>query len=219
MTLKTFVLSVLFVAAALRSFAASDDKLTLWYQQPATKPMEEALAVGNGRKGALVFGAPAKERLCLNEDSLWTGDENPDGNYDTMGAYQVLGNLFVNLPGHDSADHYRRNLDLSDALAGVQYECNGVKFQREFFCSHPAGVLVARFTASKGHSYTGSIEAKDGHTAKTGTSGNRITVSGQLDNGLKYEWQLVVLHDGGTLSAPSGTTQASDSRIAIVSRS
>jgi alpha-L-fucosidase 2 len=205
MTRKSFVLSVLFVALALRSFAAPDDKLLLWYQQPATHAMEEALAIGNGRMGALVFGAPAKERLCLNEDSLWTGDENPSGNYDTMGAYQVLGNVFVNLPDHESADHYRRDLDLSDALAHVQYECNGVKFQREFFCSHPAGVLVARFTANKRRSYTGSIEAKDGHAAKTVVSGNRITVSGQLENGLKYEWQILVLHDGGSLAATNDT--------------
>ena len=144
-----FVLFVLFISMALRSFGAADEKLLLWFQQPATQPMNEALAIGNGRMGALVFGAPAKERLCLNESSLWTGDENPDGNYDSMGAYQVLGNVFINLPGHESAYPYRRELDLGQALTHVHYECNGVPFEREFFCSHPAGVLAARFTAAQ----------------------------------------------------------------------
>jgi alpha-L-fucosidase 2 len=198
---RKFVLSVLYVAIALQSFAATDDKLVLWFQQPATQPMNEALAIGNGRIGALVFGGPSKERLCLNEDSLWTGDENPSGNYDTMGAYQVLGNVFINLPGHDSAGHYRRDLDIGQALSHVKYECNGAKFEREFFCSHPAGVIAARLTASQRGRYTGSIEMNDGHNTKTVVSGNRMTVSGQLANGLKYEWQMVAMHEGGTLAA------------------
>jgi alpha-L-fucosidase 2 len=211
MTRNTFVLLVLCVLGlsfAQHSSGAPDDKLLLWFQQPATRPMEEALAIGNGRMGALVFGAPAKERLSLNEISLWTGDENPDGNYDTMGAYQLLGNLFINLPDHASADHYRRDLDLGQALAHVQYECNGVIFEREFFCSHPAGVLVARFTAGQRGHYTGSIEANDGHSGKTVVTGNRMTVSGQLANGLKYEWQILVLHDGGALAAANGPALA-----------
>jgi alpha-L-fucosidase 2 len=204
MTRKTFVLFVLFAAVALRSFGAANDKLLLWFLQPATQPMNEALAIGNGRMGALVFGDPAKERIIINESSLWTGDENPSGNYDTMGAYQVLGNVFINLPGHESAAHYRRDLDLGQALAHVQYECNGANFEREFFCSHPAGVLVARFTARQRGRYTGSIEMNDSHNAKTVVSGNRMTVSGQLANGVKYEWQIVVMHDGGTLAAATG---------------
>lgn len=44
----------------------------LWYDKPATKWVE-ALPVGNGRLGAMIFGQPAKERLQLNESSLWAG--------------------------------------------------------------------------------------------------------------------------------------------------
>ncbi|MFT3870854.1 MAG: glycoside hydrolase N-terminal domain-containing protein [Nibricoccus sp.] len=46
--------------------------LTLWYRQPASA-WTEALPIGNGRLGAMVFGGIAEERLQLNEDSLWTG--------------------------------------------------------------------------------------------------------------------------------------------------
>ena len=46
--------------------------LTLWYQQPASK-WEEALAVGNGRLGAMVFGGVEKERLQLNEITVLVG--------------------------------------------------------------------------------------------------------------------------------------------------
>lgn len=44
----------------------------LWYAQPASKWME-ALPVGNGRLGAMVFGDPQNERIQLNEDSMWPG--------------------------------------------------------------------------------------------------------------------------------------------------
>lgn len=46
--------------------------LILWYSKPAQEWVE-ALPVGNGRLGAMVFGGVASERLTLNEDSLWSG--------------------------------------------------------------------------------------------------------------------------------------------------
>ncbi|MEK7675245.1 MAG: glycoside hydrolase family 95 protein [Verrucomicrobiota bacterium] len=44
----------------------------LWYTQPAAK-WDEALPIGNGRLGAMVFGSLSNERLQFNEDTLWTG--------------------------------------------------------------------------------------------------------------------------------------------------
>ena len=49
----------------------------LWYQQPAGQWVE-ALPVGNGRLGAMVFGGLQEERLQLNEDSLWSGGPQPN---------------------------------------------------------------------------------------------------------------------------------------------
>ncbi len=46
--------------------------LTLWYRQAATN-WNEALPVGNGRLGAMIFGGIAEERIQLNENSLWDG--------------------------------------------------------------------------------------------------------------------------------------------------
>jgi len=207
--------TVVAAEAAVSNLAAGGDNvpparpLILWYQQPAAddKPMNEALPIGNGRLGALVFGSPQRERLSLNEDSLWTGNDNPGGGYQTkgMGSYQVLGNVFVDLPTHANAADYRRELNIGDALAQVSYTANGVKFRREFFCSQPAQVMAARFTADKQAAYTGSIELADPHSAKITADGNRITASGTLENGLKFEWQLLVLHQGGLLSVTTDT--------------
>jgi alpha-L-fucosidase 2 len=58
----------------------------LWYDAPA-KEWEEALPVGNGRLGAMVFGKHGEERIQLNEETLWSG-----GPYSTVveGGAKVL---------------------------------------------------------------------------------------------------------------------------------
>ncbi|MEK6796404.1 MAG: glycoside hydrolase family 95 protein, partial [Spirochaetota bacterium] len=48
------------------------DPLTLWYAAPA-RNWNEALPLGNGRFGAMVFGGIGEERLQLNDDTLWSG--------------------------------------------------------------------------------------------------------------------------------------------------
>ena len=186
---------------------ASAGDLILWYPQPATQPMNEALPIGNGRMGGLIMGAPQQERIIIDEDSLWTGNENPSGNYDTMGAYQCLANLLINLPGHENPVNYRRDLDIGNALARVSYQSGGTNYRREFFCSHPAGVLVARLTADQPGSYTGSIDLRDAHRAQTVALKNRLIAAGTLTNGLKYETQLIALADGGTLQTNGATLE------------
>ncbi len=60
-------------AGAWRSTSAQESgALRLWYRQPAEQ-WTEALPVGNGRLGAMIFGGVARERLQLNEDTLYAG--------------------------------------------------------------------------------------------------------------------------------------------------
>ncbi len=54
------------------TFEVVNPDLCLWYAQPAQK-WEEALPVGSGRLGAMIFGGTASERVQFNEDTLWTG--------------------------------------------------------------------------------------------------------------------------------------------------
>src|SRR6185312_12063440 len=61
------------------------DPLTLWYESPASQWVE-ALPVGNGRIGAMIFGDPAQERLQLNEDTLWSGGPYDPSNPQALGA-------------------------------------------------------------------------------------------------------------------------------------
>ena len=81
------------VAAAVRSepvkFAGSAPgpagSLSLWYRHPAAKWVE-ALPVGNGRMGAMIFGGVDEERLQLNEDTLWAGGPYDPDNTNALAA-------------------------------------------------------------------------------------------------------------------------------------
>ncbi len=86
-TLKAILLT-LFMSLV----ASAEDESILWYTQPA-KRWEEALPLGNGRMGAMVFGSVPCERLQLNEESLWAGapcDAYPDDFAAHLGKVQQL---------------------------------------------------------------------------------------------------------------------------------
>lgn len=341
-------------SAALAGEQPQTPALTLWYRQPASGWEGTYLPLGNGRLGCMVRGGVSEEHIQINEDSLWTGDENPSGNYDTMGAYQNFADLHLEFAhGNDAARQrvecssghapfcpyegvqavvdnnvatkwcverkdrpviwtallaqphrvtqywltsandvperdpqswvlqgsidgatwieidrrtdepifaerhqrktydiakpgdyaqyrlifaavhgtthlqlseiglegiafdatgasaYKRRLDLDHALHQISYTLGGVAWTREYFCSAPAQAIVLRYaaqdtTSSPGDStgeYTGKIRLIDAHDARTEISADRMTAAGSLPNGLQYESQVRVLHEGGAVRA------------------
>jgi alpha-L-fucosidase 2 len=176
--------------ALVATGAVAAEELSLWYPQPATKWLE-ALPLGNGRLGGMLFGGTTNERVQFNEQSLWLGSETE------MGSYQPFGDILVTWQ-HAATAHYRRGLNLAAAIHRVTYRADEMAFRRESFSSHPDHVLVYRFTADKPGAYCGTIRLTDMHGAKISASGNRITSVGTLTNGMDYEAQVLVLNDGGS---------------------
>ena len=153
-------------------------ELRLWYRQPAAQWVE-ALPVGNGRLGAMIFGGAAEERLQLNDDTLWSGGprnwNNPEakdalpeirrrlfaGDYVAANelcrklqgtfteSYMPLGDLRLSFAEFGQPENYRRELDLDSAIASVQYTSGGATFTRETFASAPNQVIVMRLTCDR----------------------------------------------------------------------
>ncbi|MEI7733138.1 MAG: glycoside hydrolase family 95 protein [Verrucomicrobiota bacterium] len=351
---QTSIVLAVLLTPLVAQCAASD--LTLWYTQPAKKGMNEALPIGNGRFGGLIYAGAKQERVVLNEISLWTGTEISDDNYSKMGSYQMLGELLVDVvpattapamtaptvvcasehkaftaseeiaaagdgdlktkwcvehhdrpviwelrlpevravdqysfisandvPARDpstwefsgstdgktwltldrheneppfakrreqktftcknatayrfyrltfapnkgishfqvaeivipgvtaqvkeialNVQNYRRSLDLATAIHNVSYKDGDVTFRREAFASHPAGVMVLKFSADRPGAYTGTLQLPGSHKETTVATGNSLAFFGALSNGMKYEAKLVALADGGTLQAGDG---------------
>jgi len=191
-------------AALAKEPPTAAGRFVLWYRAPAQNWEKQALPIGNGRLGGMIFGGVEKEQIQLNEDSLWSGDENPSGNYSSMGAYQTLGDLHIELAGQGQYQDYRRWLDIRQAVAGVSYTSQGTKYRRECFCGYPDQVMVLRLTADKPGSYTGTIRLSDAHKAEMSVQDHTITASGTLSNGLRYETQVRILSAGGSLQSQDG---------------
>jgi alpha-L-fucosidase 2 len=150
----------------------------LWYRQPA-RVWTEALPIGNGRLGAMVFGGVDVERLALNEDTLWSGApkdwNNPlargllpavrrlifDGSFAEADelckqmqgpftqSYMPLGNLRLEFEHQGDVTDYRRELDLESAVARVTYRVGDVTFRREMIASAPDQAIVMRLTCDQ----------------------------------------------------------------------
>ncbi|MGG2048687.1 glycoside hydrolase N-terminal domain-containing protein [Burkholderia gladioli] len=178
--------------------------LRLSYSQAAGESniLFEGLPLGNGRLGALTGGSPAREALYLNEITLWSGQKDAvDLAYTAagMGSYQMLGKLYVDLPGHAQASGYSRSLDISNAVARTQYVAGGHTYRREVFCSHPDKVLVMRLS-SDGGSHDGTISLVDGQGASVTGSNGILLAQGKLDGvGERYATHVLAMPDSGTV--------------------
>ena len=90
MRIKTnFLILIIFCAFGCRTDHKEHPDLRLWYDQPAAN-WNEALPVGNGRLGAMVFGGVETERIQFNEETLWDGQPR---DYSHPGAHEYLDEL------------------------------------------------------------------------------------------------------------------------------
>ncbi len=165
------------LAAGFRA-AQPDHNLALWFEEPA-RQWADALPVGNGRLGAMVFGGVKMERIALNEDTLWSGFPRDWNNPNAKEHLPVIRKLVLEqqdyhaadaecrkMQGpfnqafepladlalsfqHDSVTGYRRELDLDSAIASVSYQAGGVHYLREVFSSAPDQVIVVRLSSSR----------------------------------------------------------------------
>jgi alpha-L-fucosidase 2 len=62
------------------SFSQTNAGLKLWYRNPSGEVWENALPIGNGQLGAMIYGNPEKEQIQLNETTLWSGGPNRNDN-------------------------------------------------------------------------------------------------------------------------------------------
>ena len=76
---KWFMLILTFCCIGGKVTAQNDTVLKLWYDSPA-RQWVEALPLGNGSLGAMVFGDPIHERFQLNEETVWGGSPHNNTN-------------------------------------------------------------------------------------------------------------------------------------------
>ncbi|HTE31222.1 MAG TPA: glycoside hydrolase N-terminal domain-containing protein, partial [Chryseolinea sp.] len=139
------------LCCAQASYAQQD--LKLWYNQPA-RNWNEALPIGNGRLGAMIFGNPKEELIQLNEATLWSGgpaNTNPNPSAPSYLAevrkalfdedYKKAESLVVKMQGLFTESYE----PLGDLLINHEFEGEPVDYYRDLDISK--AVATTRFTA------------------------------------------------------------------------
>lgn len=89
---KAFFIISAIILAGCSEQTRPDSETTLWYDSPA-QAWEETLPVGNGRMGMMPYGEVDRERVILNEISLWSGSEADYANPDAAESLPVIREL------------------------------------------------------------------------------------------------------------------------------
>lgn len=202
-------LSLTFAALASAETVTPPSSQILWYKAPATNWEAEALPIGNGRMGGMVFGGTTQERIALNEISLWSGGENPQFGYEwgpdsprsEFGSFQPFGDLLIDFKGDGEVSEYIRALDIKKALATVSYKKGDVRYKREVYTSYPRQIMVMTCTADKPGALSAVFSMKSQHAAVITAEGAELKLNNTLKNGMEYASIVRIVPEGGQLKA------------------
>ena len=118
-------LLALAAATASAQERAAVGPLTLWYRKPATKWESEALPVGNGNVGAMIFGGLGQERLQLNEHSLWSGHRETIDGPETLEALPKVRQLLFEGKYSEAQAMASRDMMLKNRGTAAAYQTLG----------------------------------------------------------------------------------------------
>ncbi len=121
--MKTILLCILSLVLITDITAQDDSHLKLWYAQPA-KQWVEALPVGNGRLGAMVFGDPTNEVIQLNENTVWAGQPNRNDNPGAKEALPEVRKLIFEGKYKEAQDLVNQNF-ITKTSHGMAYQTVG----------------------------------------------------------------------------------------------
>lgn len=208
----------------------------IWFNKPAGI-WEEALPLGNGKLGAMIYGGTIRDQIALNEETMWSGGysdrNNPDakdalpkvqqlildgkiseaedlmqlafaGCPNDMRVYQTMGDLMIDQKDPGEILKYRRELDLATAMCTTTYRTADTSYEKEYFISAPANLLIIHMTAKgekklnfqakmeRWHFFGGTMRTKD----------NGVSLWGQLpDDGVSFYSKVTGTAKGGKLYA------------------
>lgn len=244
--MKTLGLVFGTLACAAVFTAAAENPLKLWYNSDAGTSFTDALPIGNGYMGGIVYGGVAKDIIGLNESTVWSGgpgDNNKQGaashlkdardamfRGDYRTAESIVSNYMIG-PGpasfqpvgdlvittsHSGATNYRRELDLKTAIAKTTYTAGGVNYTREYFASYPDHVIVVRLTADKSGSVSFGATMTTPHRSNSMSNSGNTLVYDVTVNSIKFQNRLNVVADGGTVSVANGKINVQGANSAML---
>lgn len=243
---KLLVAALSLGIASYQANAQNPGDLTLWYNKDAGTTFTDALPIGNGRQGGMVYGIVAKDVIGLNESTVWSGNPGNNnksgaanslatarsqlfaGNYTAADAtvsnmigsgqerFQPVGNLFLTFSGHTASNYYRE-LNLRTAIAKTTYTYSGVNYTREYFASYPDQVIVVRLTANQSGKITFTATMDSPQTpVTTSSSGNNTLILNGQADAIRFQNRVRIVNDGGTIASTNNSITVTGANSATV---
>lgn len=236
--------AAMLVAFAAAANAAQAGTPKLWYQTPAKEWME-AVPLGNGRIGAMVFGGIDRDRIALNEVTLWAGQRDslqndgcgPErlaeirraffsgdldrgneltqkyltGHNTSFGTHLPLGEMVMEFeyPGK-TVENYRRELDLSTAVATTTFTRGGVTYTRSYICDYPDDVMAVNIAADRPGAVTMTLSTDLLRESAVKASSDGIYLDGKVNypmfgpGGVEFAADMRLEPKGGTINVTDG---------------
>lgn len=170
---------------------------TLWgggpYRNDNPKALESLAEVRN-----LIFSGKTMDAQNLIDQTFYTGRNGM--------PYQTIGSLIIEVPDHENAKNYYRDLDLERAVATTRYQVDGVNFQREVFASFPDRVIIVRFTADKPGELNFKVSYDSPLQSTVRKQGKKLVLRGKggdhegVKGVIEVETQSQVIAEGGKVS-------------------
>lgn len=195
-----------------------DESTLLYFDKPATN-WYEAIPIGNGRLGGMVFGGADTELIQTNDDTFWSGeprDLQKPGTHrhlpeirqllldeKTAEAQKLINQTMLGewnqnyLPfadiilnfDKDNITNYSRELDLTRGIITVKYQQNGVNHKREIFASYPGQAIVIRLTSDDKNSLNVSAQLQSQIKYRITTENNQVIIRGQAPKHTAPEYE------------------------------
>ena len=198
----------------------------MYYTKPA-EYFEEALPIGNGSLGAMVYGGVICDKLSLNHDTLWTGKPKRTVLPGAFDAYKKAKKLVLNgkegeaedlISNNFNADWsqfylplgnlyiqsetndpgvYERFLDMQNALVSVRFNADDATFCREYLASFPDDVIAVNYRDDIARNYKLFFDSKLKNTVKY--YDDNIIINGECPTEMASDSDGNVLckYDGG----------------------
>ncbi len=178
-----------------------------------------------------------KVREALREENYALADSL---NRYLQGAYSQsfapLGTMYIDFDNQEAFSDYKRELDIRNAVSKVSYDVNGVKYQREYFVSHPDKIMAIKLTSSKKRSLNCTIRFESLLKFKATVSDEVLTVNGYApyhaepsyrgdmpnavlfdqERGTRFTSLFKISHKDGKVSSTDSTLVLSNCSEAII---
>jgi alpha-L-fucosidase 2 len=154
-----------FLTFTTLAFAQNTPALKLWYTTPSGTTWENALPIGNGRLGAMVYGNVERETIQLNEHTVWSGSPNRNDNPDALAALPQVRQLIFSGKQKEAEDLANKSI--------ITKKSHGQMFQ-------PVGNLYLTFSGHDTYTnYSRELDIERA-VAKTSYTVNGVTYTREI---------------------------------------